>query len=123
MSTTKSPEVALTYSGSGPGSIFVIDFDIATRGAAIRFLSQCVHEQGPHRNHQHLPLTPTAPRHSRFPHEEELLFPPMTALQSTGYSVRHRKRLVKVNASVSTAIADTSGIEQPDDVPGGVDAQ
>jgi len=98
MSTTKSPEVALTYSGSGPGSIFVIDFDIATRGAAIRFLSQ-------------------------FPHEEELLFPPMTALQSTGYSVRHRKRLVKVNASVSTAIADTSGIEQPDDVPGGVDAQ
>ena len=41
MSTTKSPKVALQYSGKGPGSIFVIDFGMASRGAAIQFLSQC----------------------------------------------------------------------------------
>ena len=45
MSTTKSPEVALQYSGKGAGSIFVIDFGMATRGAAIQFLSQCAHEE------------------------------------------------------------------------------
>ena len=55
MSTTKSAKVALDYSGKGPGSILVIDFNMASRGAAIQFLSQ-------------------------FPHEEELLFPPLTAM-------------------------------------------
>ena len=43
MSTTKSPAVALDYSGgpSTKGSIFVIDFDMNSRGAAIQWLSQC----------------------------------------------------------------------------------
>ena len=57
MSTTKSPAVAMDYSGGSatPGSIFVIDFDMNSRGAAIQWCSQ-------------------------YPHEEELLFPPCTGL-------------------------------------------
>ena len=44
MSTTRSPEVALDYSGGGRrGSIFAIDFDMASRGAAVQWLSQCAH--------------------------------------------------------------------------------
>ena len=42
MSTTKSPAVALDYSGGAAekGSIFVIDFEYGSRGASIQFLSQ-----------------------------------------------------------------------------------
>ena len=43
MSTTKSPAVALDYAGGGAakGSIFAIDFDMSSRGAAVQCLSQC----------------------------------------------------------------------------------
>ena len=44
MSTTTDPEVAVTYSGKGPGSIFIMDFDGASRGASLQFLSQFPHE-------------------------------------------------------------------------------
>jgi hypothetical protein len=40
--TSESAEVALNYSGKGPGSIFAIDFNMASRGAPISFLSQCM---------------------------------------------------------------------------------
>ena len=94
MSTTPLPEVAVKYSGKQEeaGSIFAIDFDMASRGAEIDWLSQ-------------------------FPHERELLFPPCTMLECTGYFMRGAKRLVMVRATVSTAMPDTSGIEEPDDVP------
>ena len=47
MSTTKSREVALDFSGDADtqGSIFVIDFDMSSRGANVQFLSQYPHEQ------------------------------------------------------------------------------
>ena len=94
MSTTSNPEVAFDYSGGAhtKGSILALDFDMASRGAAIDWLSQ-------------------------FPHERELIFPPNTMLECTGYSTRGTKRLVMVRATVSTAMPDTSGIEKPDDVP------
>jgi len=94
MSTTPLPEVAVKYSGKQEeaGSIFAIDFDMASRGAEIDWLSQ-------------------------FPHERELLFPPCTMLECTGYYMRGAKRLVMVRATVSNAIPDISGIEEPDDVP------
>ena len=43
MSTTKSPAVALDYSGGAevPGSIMTMDFDMNSRGASIQSLSQC----------------------------------------------------------------------------------
>ena len=44
----------------------------------------------------------------------------MTALQSTGHSERGGKRLVTVQATVSTNRPDTSGIQNPEDVPGGI---
>ena len=96
-STTKSPEVALQYSGHGKGSIFVLDFSISTRGAAVGFLSQ-------------------------YPHEEELLFPPCTALQCHGVSEHRRtpygeKRLVMVTAQVSNKCEDTRKIDQPETRP------
>ena len=75
MSSTPSPEVAVKYSGNeAAGSIFAIDFDMASRGAAIDWLSQ-------------------------FPHEKELLFPPCTMLECTGHAMRGTKRLVLVRAS------------------------
>ena len=92
MSTTLDPEVALFYTGKGPGSIFVIDFGMASRGASLQFLSQ-------------------------FPHEAELLFPPKTMLECKNHDQRGNKRLVVVAPTVSTARPDTSGIDTPDDVP------
>jgi len=92
MSTTLDPSVAVTYSGKGPGSIFIIDFGIASRGASLQFLSQ-------------------------FPHEAELLFPPNTMLECKEHTARSNKRLVVVAPTVSTARPDTSGISTPADVP------
>jgi hypothetical protein len=119
MSTTPLAKVALQYSGKGPGSIFVIDFGAASRGAAIRFLSQCAHGDSPPPKKAAHALTDDIPCPLRFPHEDELLFPPMTFLECAGHSERNGKRLVMVKATVSTAMPDTSGIQKPDDVPGG----
>ena len=89
--------MALQYSGEGHGSILVLDFSMTSRGAAVQFLSQ-------------------------HPHEEELLFPPLTAFQCLGAS-EHRpsqvgaKRLVLVTAQVSTACEDTSRIGSPETTP------
>jgi hypothetical protein len=94
MSTTTSAKVAAHYCGKGHGSIFVINFSMTSRGASLKVLSQ-------------------------FPHEEELLFPPLTAMQCKGYSTRGNKRLVHVDVSVSTMRPDTSGIPDPDSVPAG----
>ena len=92
MSTTLDPAVALFYSGKGPGSIFIIDFGMASRGASLQFLSQ-------------------------FPHEAELLFPPKTMLECKQHATRGNKRFVVVAPTVSTARPDTSGISTPDDAP------
>jgi hypothetical protein len=40
MSTTADPKVAVFYAGTGPGSVFMIDYTIASRAADISFLSQ-----------------------------------------------------------------------------------
>ena len=95
MSTTKSPAVALDYSGGEAtvGSLFVIDFDMNSRGASIQWLSQ-------------------------YPHEEELLFPPCTGLSCKDVSQHGRKRCVLVNAQVSTARLDTREVTTPGHVPG-----
>ena len=90
MSTTKSAAVAIDYSG-GPdvkGSIFVIDFSIGSRGASVQWLSQ-------------------------YPDEEELLFPPCTALTCVDVLERGSKRCVLLSAQVSTAQPDTTGIAEP----------
>ena len=95
MSTTKSAAVALDYSGGGatPGSIFVIDFDMNSRGASIQWVSQ-------------------------YPHEEELLFPPCTGLASLDVSEHGVKRCIRVNAQVSTARLDTREVASVYWVPG-----
>ena len=94
MSTTPSAEVAVFYAGKGEGSIFVVEFSMASRGANIAFLSQ-------------------------FPHECELLFPPFTLLECKGHAVRGGKRLVLVEATVSTNLPDAArNITHPDTVPG-----
>ena len=51
------------------------------------------------------------------PHEKELLFPPLTALECRGYSQHGTKRLVAVQATVSTARPDTSFIVDPTTIP------
>ena len=79
MSTSAKESVALQYSG-GPGvegAIFVIDFAIGARGAAVQWLSQ-------------------------YPHEQELLFPPCTALTCVDHHSREKKRCILVSAQVST---------------------
>ena len=95
MSTTKSPAVALDYSGGAAtiGSIFVIDFDMNSRGASIQWLSQ-------------------------YPHEEELLFPPCTGLACLDVEQHSAKRCVRVSAQVSTARLDTRELVTPTSVPG-----
>ena len=95
MSTTLDPCVAIDYSGGAftAGSLFVIDFDMASRGAAINWLSQ-------------------------YPAEEELLFPPCTGLSCTGYSVRGAKRLICLKPSVSTKRPDTDELVNTKYVPG-----
>jgi len=92
MSTTADPEVAVFYAGSGPGSVFMIDYTIASRAADISFLSQ-------------------------FPHEKEFLFPPNTMLQCTEHVTRGDKRLVVVAPTVSTNTPRTNSIMEPDTVP------
>ena len=95
MSTTKRAAVALDYSGGGatPGSIFVIDFGMSSRGASIQWVSQ-------------------------YPHEEELLFPPCTGLASVGFSQHGVKRCIRVEAQVSTARLDTREVTTAYSVPG-----
>ena len=94
MSTTPSAEVAVFYAGRGEGSIFVVEFSMASRGANIAFLSQ-------------------------FPHECEVLFPPFTLLECKGHAMRGGKRLVLVEATVSTNLPDAArNITTPDTVPG-----
>jgi len=92
MSTTTDPAVAVSYAGDGPGSIFIMDFGMASRGASLRFLSQ-------------------------FPHEDELLFPPKTMLECKEHVQRGNKRLIDVSPTVSTARPDTRGINRPEDMP------
>jgi len=95
MSTTRSPEVALDYSGGQdtPGSIIIADFEMGSRGASIQFLSQ-------------------------YPHEDELLFPPLTTLSTRKVVRRGAKRLVMVSVEISTSVPDTAEIHTASDVPG-----
>jgi len=99
MSTTKSPAVAIDYSGGEetPGSILIIDFEMGSRGAGVRWASQ-------------------------YPHEEELLFPPLTTLSTRKVSHRGSKRLINCSVDVSTAVPSTSDIRTPTDVPGALRA-
>ena len=99
MSTTKSEQVALDYSGgaASEGSIFAISFNAASRGASIQFLSQ-------------------------YPHEEELLFPPCTGLACHATLAAGRKRVLTITAQVSTACPDVRDITTPEHVPGTADA-
>lgn len=94
-STTLDPCVAIDYSGGlfESGSLFVIDFDLTSRGASVGFLSQ-------------------------YPQEEELIFPPCTGLSCAGYSVRGAKRLILLRPTVSTERPDTSEIVDTQYVPG-----
>ena len=47
MSTTKNPKVALDYSCgvAAKGSVFAIDFDMSSRGADVKWVSQYPHEE------------------------------------------------------------------------------
>ena len=94
-STTTNPAVALDYAGSGPGSIFVIDFEFTSRAASVGWLSQ-------------------------YPHEEELLWPPCLGLSVIGAheSPQWQKKLLIVSAQVSTAKPDTNELLGPRYVPG-----
>jgi hypothetical protein len=127
-STTTKPDVALKYSGKAKGSIFELEFTMTSRGASIQFLSQCAADAKQYRTHA--ASTPTRPharcasaRCRRFPHEEELLFPPRTAFQCiehTPYRPTHLglKRIVKVSVQVCPRCEDTSQIVHPTTVPG-----
>ena len=100
MSTTKSPAVAIDYSGGEetPGSILVMDFEMGSRGAAVRWVSQ-------------------------YPHEEELLFPPLTTLSTRRVSQRGAKRIIVVSLDVSTSVLDTGDIDTPTEIPGAAAAR
>jgi len=100
MSTTASPAVAVDYSGGEetPGSILIMDFEMGSRGASVQWCSQ-------------------------YPHEAELLFPPLTTLSTRRVTSRGAKRLVLCSVDVSTAVPDTGDILVPNDVPGGVTAK
>jgi hypothetical protein len=95
MSTTTDFAVAVEYSGgaSVPGTLFKIDFDMASRGANVQCLSQ-------------------------FADEAELLFPPCTMLTCTGVSQMGHKRFVNVRATISTSRHETENIQNFDQKPG-----
>lgn len=100
MSTTKNPAVALDYSGGASvrGSVMAIDFDLASRGASVQWVSQ-------------------------YPHEEELLFPPCTGLSCVDVHEGGAKRCLLVRAQLSTARLDTAEVATPQHVPGTAEAQ
>ena len=96
-STTLDPGVAVDYSGGAltTGSLFVIDFDLTSRAASVKWLSQ-------------------------YPNEEELIFPPCTGLSCRGHSTRGKKRLILLRPTVSTAKPNTADVDDTKYVPGTV---
>ena len=79
MSTTKAKEVAQSYAGDDVGSLFQIEFDAASPGAQLEFLSQ-------------------------YPKEEELVFPPGTMLTCMAVEPlegQASKRLLRINCSIN----------------------
>ena len=94
MSTTRDRSVAFDFSGGRKhkGSILVLEVGLDSRGADVKFLSM-------------------------FPLEQEILFPPCTALTCTGVKDEGVKRYVKVKPAVSTAKPDVSDITTTTTVP------
>ena len=95
MSTSLDPETALQYSSSKEsrsGAIFQIEFDIASRGADVQWLSQ-------------------------YPAERELLYPPCTSLTCTDMVEIGEKKILQVTATVSTRRPDVSWCEHCDSTP------
>eukprot|EP01036_Dinobryon_divergens_P033385 gene33385-43162_t len=98
MSTTYDEKVAIEYSQRGSSksacTVFEIDFDLASRGAPVKWLSQ-------------------------FPYEEELLFPPCTALTCKGPTKQPQRANIRglvIGATVCHKIPDTSKIKDVTDV-------
>ena len=58
---------------------------------------------------------------SQYPHEDELLFPPLTTLSTRKVVRRGAKRLVMVSVEISTSVPDTAEIHTASDVPGAVE--
>ena len=95
-STTRDLAVALDYAGASATdakcSIFAIDFDMTSRGASVKFVSQ-------------------------YPHEDELIFPPCTGFTTRDFVEFGSKRCVVLSVQVSTARPDTREIKTPEHSP------
>ena len=72
-------------SSSSESSVFVIQFDMASRGASLQWLSQ-------------------------YPHENELLYNPCTCLTTEKFEIRNGIKYIYVKASVCTARPDVNSI-------------
>ena len=94
MSTSRDSVAALRYSGGDEqqGSILQLSFDMGSRGADVRWVSQ-------------------------FPAERELLYPPCTSLTCSAMLTVGKKRVLQVTASVSTNRPNVSWCQEVSDVP------
>ena len=89
MSTSLSEAVAIEYSKRGSSrdsTIFVIPFDMASRGASVQWVSQ-------------------------YPYENELLYPPFTCLTCESVEIKNGIKYLHVRAAISTACPDVSQIQ------------
>jgi len=84
MSTTSNREVAVTYAKGGNGLVFEMWMGMADKGADLTFVSQ-------------------------YPHEAEICFPPLTALEVRGYKTDNSLTIIDVDARInaSTVNEDT----------------
>ena len=91
MSTTTDIWTAYTYSGGWdvPATILELEYDHATRGADLRFLS-CM------------------------PRESELLLPPFTALSTKSIEQRGNKRFISCSLAMNPGTIDTSSFAMDD---------
>ena len=106
LSTTLDRKVAFDYAGNDPGRpglIFEVQMGMVDRGAELKWLSQCARPFPPTPTHTF--LTPF-PRVCADPHEEEILFAPLTGLEVHGFRVEGSVLVVEAKMSVNLNVRD-----------------
>ena len=102
LSTTLDRKVAFDYAGNNPGKpglIFEVQMGMVDRGAELKWLSQCARR--PPSTACSLAQLLDRRRALADPHEEEILFAPLTGLEVHGFRVEGSVLVVEAKMSVN----------------------